>query len=159
MNTALTRMGFTLNGWIRYYDEATGNFYYVREDGKGEAQWNKPLEFIVPTDESERETIIREQQRQQVLEEEKKIRERKELEKKRNENEKQFKEDEKKRKKKLEQEAKQRAIDEEKMKMELLKQEKIEREGKRTTEDGGRASVEGKDARCKISCKSERARD
>merc|ERR1712159_136802 len=115
--------GLHSNGWIRYYDEATGNFYYVREDGIGEAQWNKPLEFIVPTDESERETIIREQQRQQVLEEEKKIRERKELEKKRNENEKQFKEDEKKRKKKLEQEAKQRAIDEEKMKMELLKQE------------------------------------
>ena len=103
--------GLHSNGWIRYYDEATGNFYYVREDGKGEAQWNKPLEFIVPTDESEREAIIREQQRQQVLEEEKKIRERKELEKKRNENEKQFKEDEKKRKKKLEQEAKQRAID------------------------------------------------
>ena len=64
-----------------------GNFYYVREDGIGEAQWNKPLEFIVPTDESEREAIIREQQRQQVLEEENKIRERKELEKKRNENE------------------------------------------------------------------------
>merc|ERR1712070_1239453 len=78
--------GLHSNGWIRYYDEATGNFYYVREDGIGEAQWNKPLEFIVPTDESERETIIREQQRQQELEEEKKIRERKELEKKRNEN-------------------------------------------------------------------------
>ena len=138
--------GLHSNGWIRYYDEATGNFYYVREDGIGEAQWNKPLEFIIPTDESERERqLFVNNNDNKCWRKKRKYENEKNFEKKRKKMKSSSKRT-KKRKKKLEQEAKQRAIDEGENEDGIVETRKFEREGKRTTEDGGRASVEGKDA-------------